>query len=361
VARDQRWPVPALQQPIRKVVDEALAAAPDLRPVARAEQGNMEGGDQRNRMSAVSIVADAVLGFARLRRRARRLQATESPIDRRLRVLRRHVPGRSFVDVGGMYGMEGEIAFQAEEAGASSVTLFDASEPPPGFLERHGRSGSSIRCVQGDLEDPGSLEEIGPHDIVWCTGVIYHTPHPLRQLMQLREITRDLLFLGSATIPEVPGFPQACVYYPFLSREDRTPYARGVIDPDRAIGVGTSFDERPMYGHGNFWWGITPSALRAMLRTARFEVIEEFPHEAMYPWGLDLLARPIPLAPSLPPVDYYRERGARLAEGRPPPFDGYYEKGADAVAADSDLYPDLDGLPTPDIRAPRRWLRRRPR
>jgi hypothetical protein len=48
-----------------------------------------------------------------------------------------------------------------------------------------------------------------------------------------------------------------------------------VGDPAMSIGLGTAFDERPMYGHGNFWFGITPSALRAMLPTARFEVVDE--------------------------------------------------------------------------------------
>jgi hypothetical protein len=316
---------------------------------------------QVNSISAVSIVADAVLGFARLRRRARRLQAKESSHATRLRVLRRYAPGRTFVDIGGMYGMEGEIAFQAEQAGATAVTLFDASEPTPGFRDRHQREGSGIRLVQGNLEDPGSTAQIGAHDLVWCTGVIYHSPHPVLQLIQLREITTGLLYLGSATIPEIPGFPNATIYYPYLNNRARAPYARGMLDPDRAIAVGTPFDDRPMYGHANFWWGITPSALRAMLRTARFEVIEEFSHGAFYPWGLDLLARPIPGSPSLPPVDYYRTRGARLAEGRPPPFDGYYDKGPDAVATEADLYPDLDGLPKPDVRHRRKWLRRRAR
>src|SRR5207247_7460826 len=105
------------------------------------------------------------------------------------------------------------VALRAEEAGAAPVTLFDGREASPTFLERARERGSSIRCVQGDLEDPASVEAIGPHDIVWCTGVIYHTPNPVLQLMHLRKITREWLYLGSATIPALPGFPQACIYY----------------------------------------------------------------------------------------------------------------------------------------------------
>jgi hypothetical protein len=264
--------------------------------------------------------------------------------------------GRSFADIGGMYSIDGDVAFRAEQAGASAVTLFDAGEPTATFAARHREQNSAIRCVQGDLEDPVSVREIGPHQIVWCTGVIYHTPNPLAQLMHLREITTELLFLGSATIPEIPGFPQACVYYPYLEPRDRAPFARGVSDPALSIGLGTAFDARPMYGHGNFWWGITPSALRAMLKTAGFEVIEEIPTE-LYPWGAQFVARPVSSHPSLPPVDYYRTRGERLREGRPPPFDGYYDKGPDAVASEEDMYPRMGGAPELDI-GPRFRFRR---
>jgi hypothetical protein len=175
--------------------------------------------------------------------------------------------------------------------------------------------------------------------------------------MHLRELTNELLYLGSATIPEIPGFPQACVYYPYLDSRDRAPYAHGLMDPANALAVGTAFDDRPMYGHGNFWWGITPSALRAMLKTARFEVIREI-RPRLHPWGTEILARPTPDHPSLPPVDYYRKRGQRLREGSPPPFDGYYEKGPDALGTESDVYPQTVGVPPPDTTDPVfRWRR----
>jgi hypothetical protein len=177
--------------------------------------------------------------------------------------------------------------------------------------------------------------------------------------MHLREMTSEFLVLSSATIPEIPGLPHACVYYPYLDADDRRPFARGLRDPASALAVGTPFDDRPMYGPGNFWWGITPSALRAMLRTARFEVVADI-GQRLYPWGSQLIARPIDLDPSLPPVEYFRQRGERLRAGRPMPFDGYYDKGPNAVATEADAFPDMAGIPAPDISAaPIAWLRRR--
>lgn len=299
-------------------------------------------------LAAVSVLATAWLGSAWLRRRLAR-PAAEDRTESWHRFIREHAPGRSFADIGGLYAIHGENALLAEEVGASQVTLFDAGEPTPKFLEKCRERNCSIRFVQGDVEDPVSIREIGPHDIVWCTGVIYHTPNPVVQLMHLREITRELLFLGTATIPEIPGIHQACIYYPYLEYEQRREYARGLPNPSSSLAVGAPFDDRPMYGHGNFWWGITPSALRAMLATARFEILEER-RSSFYPWIMDVVARPEPKHPSLPPVGYYRERGERRKRGDPlPPFHGYYEKGPDAVATADDVFPHVgDALPRDD-------------
>jgi SAM-dependent methyltransferase len=297
----------------------------------------------------MTTLGTASVEIARLRRRlSQRLQPARP--DGTTEFISRYGAGRSFVDIGGMYGIDGAVAFRAELAGATEVTLFDAGEPTPAFMARKQESGSGIRCVQGDLEDPVSVAQIGVHDLVYCAGVVYHTPNPVLQLLHLREITREFLLISSATIPEIPGFPQACVYLPHLETAERAALARGADDPDMAVGLGTPFDDRPMYGHGNFWFGITPSALRAMLRTARFEVVEEF-RPFRYPWGVQYVARPIDEAPLLPPVDYFRRRGEALAENRTLPFDGFYDKGFESTATPTDGFPDLDGLPRNDTSA----------
>ena len=240
------------------------------------------------------------------------------PGEPREALVARHAAGRSFADVGCMWSVDGAIAFAAERAGATRVTGVDVMAPTPAF-ERRRAQGSSVRFVQGDLHDPVTVEALGVHDVVWCTGVIYHTPHPLDQLMNLRAVTGELLYLGTHTIPEVPGLPQACVFYPYLPERQRRTFARAYWQPETLAGIGVPFDDRPMYGYANFWWGITPSALRAMLRAARFEIVEERRVHA-YPWYLEVVARPIAVAPSLPPVDHYRRqasaRDAGEAEGR---------------------------------------------
>ena len=272
------------------------------------------------------LLTEAWIALNRARRRARRPPVGDQR-DHRLAWVREHAPGRSFADIGGLFNIAGEIAFAAEEAGATAVTLLDAGDPHlTAFPAERDRRGSQIRFVQGDLHDPVTIEAVGPHDVVWCTGVLYHTPNPLHQLTQLRLITREHLYLGTHTIPELPGIPQGCLFYPYLDDDARAALSRPHDDPRGGLGIGVPFDDRPMVGHGNFWWGITPSALRAMLRTARFEVVEERrPHD--FPWYTEVVARPIGRAPLVPPPSYYRERAEARERGEPDlPFEDYYER-----------------------------------
>ncbi|HEX2086843.1 MAG TPA: hypothetical protein VHF89_14280 [Solirubrobacteraceae bacterium] len=281
-----------------------------------------------------ALLTEAWIAANRARRRLRK-PALEEWREGRLRFVDAHAPGRSFADVGGLYSAHGEIAFRAEEAGASSVSLMDAGDPgyDPEYISEHDRRGSRVRFVQGDLHDPATVSALGEHDVVWCTGVVYHTPHPVDQLMKLRSVTRELLYLGTHTIPEVPGLPQACVFYPHLPEAQRRALARPHWRPRHLLGVGAPFDDRPMHGYANFWWGITPSALRAMLRTARFEIVEERRVHA-YPWYVEVVARPVARDPSLPPVSYYRRRAEARERGEPElPFDDYYDRRRDSRSA----------------------------
>jgi hypothetical protein len=245
-----------------------------------------------------------------------------------------HVPGRSFADIGGMYQLMGEMAFLAEAAGASAVTLFDVGDPDliaaghpewGWFEQKKAERDSKVRYVQGDLEDPESVRRLGPHDIVYYSGVLYHTPNPFQQLAHLRQVTRELALIATITIPEIPGFDHACVFYPYLDERARAPFSRAYPTADGLLAIGPPFDDRPMYGYGNCWWGITRSALVAMLRAARFEVVGG-PWSSGRPYYTALAVRPLPMDPSLPPQSYFRERGDSLARGEGRlPFDDWYD------------------------------------
>lgn len=170
------------------------------------------------------------------------------------------VAGRSFVDVGAMWSVHGRYSFEAEEAGAAQVTAVDAMAPTPEFEAEHARRRSAVRFVRGDVNDPALAAAVGRHDIVWSSGVLYHVPSPALTIERLAAMAADTLIVQSRTIPELPGRPQAAVLYPGMTERQKRPYAR--LFPD-AVGVATPFD--PAAGYANWFWGLTPSSLTALV------------------------------------------------------------------------------------------------
>ncbi|MBA3327725.1 MAG: class I SAM-dependent methyltransferase [Solirubrobacterales bacterium] len=207
----------------------------------------------------------ALTTTARLRAR---LGSTAPP---REQLIARHVAGRSFVDVGCMWSVDGALCFAAEDAGADSVTGVDLMGPSVRFTAERERRGSQVRFVQGDLHDPDIVLEIGRHDVVWCSGVLYHAPHPLLTLERLRELTAGTLLLATETVPETPGRPGTCVVAPGRREHPSAEPAGG-----------------PAQGYAPWYWGITPSALRTMLALSGFAVLEE--HRT--PLHVTVVARP---------------------------------------------------------------------
>lgn len=167
----------------------------------------------------------------------------------------RHVAGRSFVDVGCMWSVNGAIAFAAEDAGATKVTGVDVMAPTPEYEAEHTRRDSNVRFVTGDVHDIGTVAEVGPHDVVWCSGVLYHAPHPLLTLERLRALTGQTLILATETLPRRGT---DCVFAPAPGAH---PTHTEPFDRDR--------------GYVNWFWGISPGALREMLRATGFETVEE--------------------------------------------------------------------------------------
>jgi hypothetical protein len=198
------------------------------------------------------VLGRTLTAAARLRAR---LGSAKPP---REELIARHVGGRSFVDVGCMWTIDGALCFAAEEAGAASVTGVDVMAPTERFEAERRRRDSRVRFVQGDLHDPATVAEIGRHDVVWCSGVLYHAPHPLLTLERLRELTGQTLLLATETIAETPGRRGTCVIAP---GRDEHPNAEPPAGPSA--------------GYGPWYWGISPSALRSMLALSGFAVVEE--------------------------------------------------------------------------------------
>jgi hypothetical protein len=188
-------------------------------------------------------------------------------------LVRQEVPGKSFADIGCMWNVNGEYAFVAERCGARSVVGVDVVAPTAEFERQRRERASNIEFIQGDGVSPGVMKKIGQVDVVLCSGVLYHHPSPHHMLVSLRELCRETLILHSATIPESRALRQAAVYYPQLPERDRRLWDVGKHQGGgRRWAINVPYD--PAVGYSNWFWGMTPSCIRAMVETAGFRVDE---------------------------------------------------------------------------------------
>lgn len=189
--------------------------------------------------------------------------------------IRRFAPGKSFLDIGGMWGINGGHSFTAEDAGATRIFCVDLNKTPA-FDERKQRSGSKVEFIMGDATTPELQSRLGKSDIVWCFGVLYHLPDPLAFLRAVRTLCTETLLLETLTIPEVPGSPQAAVYFPMLDERSRRLW-NTVKRGSTAVQYGITVDYDQSVGYANNFWGLTPSGVAALLRTAGFRIDDVAP------------------------------------------------------------------------------------
>lgn len=224
-------------------------------------------------------------------------------------LIRAHAPGKSFADIGCMWGVNGAFAFTAEEAGATRVVAVDVFGPTPEFEQAQAARQSRLTFVLGDATKIETLRKIGQVDVVFCAGVLYHHPSPFELLVALRRICGERLILRTSTIPEIAGLPNAAVYYPMLPAEGRELWNLKSLGLWHQAGISAEFQARD--GYGNWFWGLTPSCLESLLRTAGFRV--ETRYSEAFAQTVICTAVEAPLDHRLPGEDEARELGAGIS------------------------------------------------
>lgn len=181
------------------------------------------------------------------------------------KIFQKYVPGRSFADIGCMWNCHGAYAYYAELIGARTPILaFDGLEATEQFHAYHEALESRIQFKQGDILelDP---EIDGTYDVVFCSGVLYHMPDPMKMLDRVTSIARKTLILGTHT---VAGDEPLLRFYPHDPRPEPFPWE---------MVHGASMESRYSLDYKDYapWWvGPTESAVEQMLRCFRFVVTE---------------------------------------------------------------------------------------
>lgn len=201
--------------------------------------------------------------------------------------------GKSFAEVGGLWGTVNEQVSTAARAGATSTTMIDVA-PRDGsdddlwrlFSERLDRLGvDQPTCIQRNIDDEAAHSELGTFDVVHCSGVLYHCPEPLHTLKRLRAITRETLILGTATMPalvettagSVTLTPGGALLVPAMSIAQRAVLGRWLTDNGASMAIGVNHpieSDWAVDDYSAWWWFFSPDYVAALLGVVGFKVVD---------------------------------------------------------------------------------------
>lgn len=215
---------------------------------------------------------------------------TESTQDQ---AISRVTAGKTFVDIGALWGTENEKASVAWANGATDVSVMDIlplQDPLWTAFDDHlVKLGSPPAAhVSQNLDD---VTDANPrYDVVHTSGVIYHCPSPMHTLGQLKRLTREHLIITSMVIPATISSPTGTLslesgqswFVPTLDDKSRQIAAEylnstGVVG---AWGIDRPVSQWDATDYGPWWWLFSPESFRRLVETAGFDVIMEGPS-----WG----------------------------------------------------------------------------
>ena len=249
------------------------------------------------------------------------METTIEPRDQIDNWIARLVPGKSFVDIGGIgeKGVNERITF-AHSAGARSCVMADIEATTSYEWDIFRRKCASLglpafrELGDVDIRSRESLKRLGRVDVVHSTGILYHLASVPDALWSLRSIVGEHLITNTITFPnkvvnefgtvELPDC--GVLFLPAMTEAERKVIGKHYRD---------KFASRPGWKDADFmsprpddqekvqyvecgelscgpnWFFYSDNAFRALLRVCRFEILDE------YKWSdhtLQVLCRPLP-------------------------------------------------------------------
>lgn len=204
------------------------------------------------------------------------------------------VPGKSFMDIGGLWGTLNEKVSVALRAGAAHATMADIAP-----LDHSLWRDFDARCmqlgvngydkIQLDIVEPGPATSSLRADVVHCSGIIYHLPDPFRMLTNLRRLTGSHLVLTSMVVPEtirnqagtLTFPPDTATFVPALTEATRAVVGEHFRNAGISIGAITQpLEEAWLWPDGSpnfgpWWWLMSPAFLRSLVESAGFVIEDE--------------------------------------------------------------------------------------
>lgn len=207
--------------------------------------------------------------------------------------IRHLVAGRSFADVGGLWGTVNEKISVADRAGSSEATMIDIQ--PDGnqwwkkFYDRLDFLGvKRCRSIIADATKENFESLAGNYDLVHCSGVLYHLPSPYGLIRNLSLIANEYIILTSITVPEKIENSEGVInlsggkalFCPSLTTHQArivsTHFWNLGIDPENITAVKPDdwMTETGEPNYTNWWFLMTRNFISSLAGTLHLEIVD---------------------------------------------------------------------------------------
>jgi hypothetical protein len=210
---------------------------------------------------------------------------------KKLNLIKNHVAGLSFVDIGGLWGTTGEMVTPALLAGASRGVMADIHPPGSDWWKKF-EARCAERGVEGyeglhvDICAPDAPAQLGTFDFVHCAGVMYHVPDLFQFLGNVVSVTGKYLLLSSVVMPsrirgpaETLSFgPDHAYLAPVLSTENRRVIGDYLAEQGLKAGVvqdSVEYLEAGQPRYGPWWWLFSSEFMTRVIRLYGLEILDE--------------------------------------------------------------------------------------
>ena len=216
-------------------------------------------------------------------------------MDPRDRFLHQVLSGKTFVDVGGLWGTVNERAAVAHFAGAAEITMLDMSPVGSHWWQKFDARREElqvprVRALCGDVMKIATERYPPRFGVVHCSGILYHIPDQFQLLKALRTITGEHLILTSAITEshivndagELRVPEGGALFLPAISADERAVLKAHWWPTlgDGSLGLTRDIPHWHLDDFGPWWWLPTTGALARMCEVAGFEV-----REVEHLWG----------------------------------------------------------------------------
>jgi len=203
-------------------------------------------------------------------------------------LIKKHVAGLSFVDIGGLWGTRGETVTTALLSGASRAVMADIQTLGGTWWQKFEAHCADLGVdgyeeVQVDICAPDASERLGRFDFVHCAGLMYHVADLFRFVGNLVSVTNKYLLLSSVVMPThirtssgtLSFGPDHAYLSPVLSTESRRVVAEYLADKGLKAGGVTQPDEYLRDGQPRsspWWWLFSSEFMTGIVRMYGLEI-----------------------------------------------------------------------------------------